>query len=410
MFNIKAEDNSKINTSNRLSFYYINNEKNLILPQSILDNKKSISQELASKDKEARLSRILSPTRFRPAPQINNLLSPIQIENSQKACQYNSNIASPTGSYLSSDTSTSTSMTTSSPSSTSFTSSTEASSPSISSYEFNQKTSSPKFLISSNKTTQIEDVSQCYEHFDPIQTIYDNQNNFLSTSDSSSSSCSPLPPPPPLPASFVSNRPVNNSQHKCNLINQSHNEPNLVMKNQTHASMNNRLFFNFNHNTSTLNQNYLNSLGSTPNSKYQTQSPLDNKRYEANKFNNNNNNMIKILKDTASLLSESVNSCSPNGLNNNLKKTNETSSPTANLKHRDSFMKRIFNRTKSKEKPTSPLDHVKYKTNELVNNNRFSNATNCTYVTMNDTNEFTNLTSSRMPTKTSSTKKTGKNC
>ena len=390
----------------------MNNEKNLQSPSTFINDREINNNNNNNKDKEIRLSRILSPTRFRPAPHIDHLINPILLEKcpqSPKPLLTNSscNIVSPTGSSLSTDTST-----TASCSSQSSTSSISSSSYISKSPRFNQKTSSPKYIIPSKR--EIKDDSRYYEQFDVIPTIYDNHNIQLSSSSSeSASSSSSSISPPPLPQTLPPLPPPSLQSHR-NLDSLSDESK----RNSNSSNINNRLFFNFNHKTSSLNQNYLNSLESSPSLSYQninSQHQTHNKRNILTQNNNNSNNnndsnnkpaVLRILKDTANLLTESVNVCGSKHIESSSRLINDSKevicSPITALKHKDSFMRRIFNRSKSKDKP-DPCSRL---------SKHISNNSNCTYATMNESNDdgsHYNLTSVGRKASNNS-KKSGKKC
>jgi hypothetical protein len=159
----------------------------------------------------------------------------------------------------------------------------------------------------------------------------------------------------------------------------------------------------------------LNSLESSPNLSFQNLNnhlQTENKRNNQNfsQTNNNNNNkpvVLRMLKDTANLLTESVNVCGSNGskhvessvhLINNSKEA--MCSPITSLKHKNSFMKRIFTRSKSKDK-SEPFNRHK----------QISNNSNCTYASVDDSNDGSHYNLTSVGRKASnSCKKAGKKC
>ena len=214
--------------------------------------------------------------------------------------------------------------------------------------------------------------SRHYEQFDTIPTIYDNHNIHLSssssssesTSSSSSSSISPPPIPQTLPPANLENLSEENK------------------RNSNSNQINNRLFFNFNHKTSSLNQKYLNSIESSPKISYHTNNrKLKEENVENNLICNNKPVVLRMSKDTANLFTENVNVCGSKHGDSSSRLINDSKevicSPITVLKHKDSFMKRIFSRPKSKDK----FSHLK----QVISSSSSSNSS-CAYASMNDSN------------------------
>ena len=240
-------------------------------------------------------------------------------------------------------------------------------------------------LANTTTTTNMkfDSPSQYYEPLDQLAVVnYDNMNTQHCSSTSSSSSS---------PTST-------NSSNSSNYYDTCRKPPAPADRSTSNAitttkTTNNRLFYNFNHATSSLSQNYYNSLVSTPILKpsmhhhnQQLIQPSEVEFHPHKKVSRSSSRklssnpappllppplltphqqqpVIKILKNTASLLSESVvNSVNVCGSASNSIKRVESSYYTTNtgqvspLKHKDSLMKRIFTRAKSKDKhPQSEL-------------------------------------------------------
>ena len=366
-----------------------------------LSSSSTSSQLMSHSEKEKRLSRILSPTRFKPAPQIHQIFSPINVENTTQPSLYqcsstfstktnDTKSISPSGSSLGSTSSSSSPCSTSSISSSSSSSfNLKPNSSASSSSNYSEPLSNPacanKILYKTNPINSrvLSSNDNQYQYAEPFDNLIDygnlNKLSDLTQVSSSSSTAS---------TSSTSSSSSSGSNFKTNvyLINKNAKS---VQQNSSSGSVsaNNRLFFNFNHSAN--NRNYYEStvnasLPTSPahqpsnpylqpmiknrivlnanNSSYHEDSsqfsnsvsvpstPVINKRVKNLKANNKNQQnqapVFKILKQTSNLFSANNVACGADRYD----RYHTLANPKTN---KESILNRIFSRSKSKTNSTS---------------------------------------------------------
>jgi trimeric autotransporter adhesin len=269
-----------------------------------LSSQKSQTTKMTTNEKEKRLSRILSPTRFRPTPQIPNHSS-----------------------SSSSTTTTSSDSSSSSSSSSSSCSSVVLSSPNTNNYSIPLKhlTSSP---IIASKRTALSPVS--FEKFSPLFTKINNNNsnNEQQYSEPFDNLNRTIEKNLNQILKNSSNNDLNNSLLLVKNINASRPLHNRMSKNET-----NRLFYNFNNQNHVIGSHHLNGYRSSVNEQLQQQSYL----------------AQPVFIPTSSV---------PSTPNQNRKKSNQdkitvTSSFKEIKNQKESILTRIFHRSKSTNKNTN---------------------------------------------------------
>lgn len=361
-----VNDQQKLNQNRTSSPSHVIPERERSRDLNGLDSLKNDLLAMSDREKDKRLSRILSPTRFRPAPQIPQqiVLDPTNILPTSDIVSNNENqsAASPAGSSSSSST-----LSSSSPSSSSSCSSSSSSSPAASS------------IMSSSSTYDRKLQSVNYSVPMPLQST---PNSNINTSYYSTSSC--------LTNSLNSNNnSMNQYAEPFDNINTSLNCQQKMVK-KVNSTNSNRLFFNFNNNSNGI------SLPSSPAHAPLNQSPMrfnnvgngfatnkriinlnsaDNSSYSSGSSSTSSSSVsvpstprvnrkqnhhqpqqqpvLKILKQTANLLTgsvaNSVGVCGGAGVNstNSVGKCPKDAYTPVST---PSILNRLFNRSKSKDK------------------------------------------------------------